>query len=128
MNRETFFYGVENMTVQYDPSNIQNTGLKDLERSSFTKDGDGNTAQRVVVTGGSTGGGSSTTPTYKKMIDFVGSDVIYTGQALPGTLTSAASWQIKKTTFTGDDVSEAFADGDSLFNNVWDDRLSLSYS
>lgn len=46
--RGLFVRGQE-MTVQYDPTDIQNTGLKDLERSSFTKDTNGNTAQRVMV-------------------------------------------------------------------------------
>ena len=53
----------------------------------------------------------------------------YLGQAVPGTATSAASWRIQKLTFGGDgDVTSQWADGDANFNNVWDDRASLSYS
>lgn len=41
---------------------------------------------------------------------------------------SAATWQIKKQ-FTNSDGNDefAFADGDALFDNVWDDRASLTY-
>lgn len=53
----------------------------------------------------------------------------YVGKALPGTLTSAGSWQIKKLVYGSDgDVTTTFADGDALFNNIWDNRAILSYS
>lgn len=53
----------------------------------------------------------------------------YLGEADPGTATSSAAWRIKKLTFGGDgDVTTEWADGDSSFNNVWDNRASLSYS
>lgn len=65
---------------------------------------------------------------YAKQIDFVGETVIYKGEALPGSLTSASVWRVRKLTLTGDDVAETWADGDSNFDNVWDDRVSLSYS
>ncbi len=65
---------------------------------------------------------------YAKQIDFVGETVIYKGEAVPGSLTSASVWRVRKLTLTGDDVAETWADGDSNFDNVWDDRVSLSYS
>ena len=53
----------------------------------------------------------------------------YLGQAAPGTATSAASWRIQKLVFGGDgDVTTTWADGNAYFDNVWDDRASLSYS
>lgn len=53
----------------------------------------------------------------------------YVGAALPGTLTSAASWRIKKLVFGSDgDVTTTFADGNSSFDNVWNNRASLTYS
>lgn len=67
--------------------------------------------------------------TYSKRIDFVGDDVIYKGEAATGTLESAAVWRIRKITIGVDeDVTELWADGNSAFDNVWDDRLTLSYS
>lgn len=54
-------------------------------------------------------------------------DVTYLGWATPGTTTSSASWKIAKV----DESSDAFitwADGNANYDNVWDDRVSLSYS
>lgn len=58
------------------------------------------------------------------------SDVLaYVGKALPGTLTSAASWQIKKLVFDAvGDVTMTFADGNANFGSSWDNRASLTYS
>lgn len=53
----------------------------------------------------------------------------YLGHADPGTATSSALWRIQHLTFgAGGDVTITWADGDALFNNVWDDRAGLSYS
>lgn len=58
--------------------------------------------------------------------------VLYYAEAQPGTAESAASWRIQEITFlnlpTEDDLQILWADGDNNFNNVWDDRLALSYS
>jgi len=61
-------------------------------------------------------------------LDDAGGGVTYVGKADPGTATSASGWQIQRITETGADISIEWADGDALYNNVWDDRLSLSYS
>jgi hypothetical protein len=63
-----------------------------------------------------------------KEVDFVGTTTIYIGEAQPGTATSAASWRVKRVVFTGDDSTTLFADGNSNFDNIWDNRASLSYS
>ena len=59
--------------------------------------------------------------------DTTTANVIYLGHAVPGTATSAASWRIKKI-----DVSSGatitWADGNFYFDNIWDNRASLSYS
>lgn len=60
--------------------------------------------------------------------DDAGSGVSYVGYAHPGTSTADAFWRIKKITQTGADVSITWADGDSLFDNVWDNRASLTYA
>lgn len=53
----------------------------------------------------------------------------YIGLAIPGTATSSASWQIKKLTYSGNNViSILFADGDTKFDNIWDDKGDLDYS
>ena len=51
---------------------------------------------------------------------------IYTGKAAPGSLTSAAVWKICKIdTTTG---ATTWADGNNNYDNVYDDRTSLTYS
>lgn len=61
-------------------------------------------------------------------VDSGDSTITYVAAAKPGSLTSAASWQIRRITVTGDATAIEWADGDSQFNNVFDDRESLSYS
>ena len=51
---------------------------------------------------------------------------IYVGYAIPGSATSGAVWRVKRIeNATGNSL---WADGDALYNNVWDDHASLSYS
>ena len=64
-------------------------------------------------------------------VDFRGGapEIIYSGKANPGTLTSSAAWQISQITIqSDDDVQVLWADGDGDFDNIWDNRLALSYS
>lgn len=66
---------------------------------------------------------------YAKQIDWVDDSHVYIGEADAGTATSAASWRIKYTVFqTDDDASVTWADGDDLFDNIWDNRATYSYS
>lgn len=56
-------------------------------------------------------------------------EVTYRGDALPGVATSAASWRIQRMTMQSDgDIEILFEDGDDLFDNIWDNRLSGVYS
>lgn len=53
--------------------------------------------------------------------------VTYYGKAKPGTLTSAAAWQIRKIDeSSGTEIT--WADGEDSFDNIWDNYASLSYS
>lgn len=54
-------------------------------------------------------------------------NIEYVGKAEPGTATSAASWQIKRLDQTTGLII-TYADGDINYDNVWDNRESLSYS
>jgi hypothetical protein len=71
--------------------------------------------------------------TLAKQIDFtLGDTVIYQGSADAGSVTSAAVWRITRATFVAnppnsEDIAIEFADGDSNFDNIWDNRLALSY-
>lgn len=56
-------------------------------------------------------------------------EVTYRGDAVPGSATSAAAWRVQRMTMQSDgDIEILYADGDDSFNNIWDNRLSLSYS
>lgn len=64
---------------------------------------------------------------YDVRFDSVSSTLSYTGKAAPGSLPSDPVWQVKRVTVTGNDIASSFADGNASFDNVWDDRASLTY-
>jgi hypothetical protein len=53
---------------------------------------------------------------------------IYRGFAVPGSKTSDPVWAIQKVTNNKGILSYRWADGNKNFDNVWDNRSSLSYS
>lgn len=55
-----------------------------------------------------------------------GATYTYIGNANPGTATSAASWRIKR--LTNADNTILYADGNSNFDNIYDNRAALAYS
>lgn len=59
--------------------------------------------------------------------DTTTASVTYVGKARPGSVTSSAVWQVKKIDQTSG-VVITWADGNTLFDNIWDNRASLSYS
>jgi hypothetical protein len=61
-------------------------------------------------------------------IDKATDPVIYIGKAKNGTATSEALWQIQRFDTTSSVLTIEFADGDKSYDNVWDNRSSLSYS
>ena len=68
---------------------------------------------------------------YATRVDFDDvNNLIYKGEAIPGSAESAAVWRIRRLSFVGadEDVVEEWAEGTASFDKVWDDRLSLSYS
>lgn len=62
-----------------------------------------------------------------KKVDESGSDT-FVGEAAPGSADSSAVWRISRITATGSDLVILWADGNSNFDNVWNNRASLSYS
>jgi hypothetical protein len=60
-------------------------------------------------------------------IDEVSSTLSYVGKALTGSATSSAVWQVFKLDTTAGLII-TYADGNDLFDNIWDNRASLSYS
>lgn len=55
--------------------------------------------------------------------------VTYVGKAPPSSATSAAAWQVARLTSDGaGGLTVEFADGNPLYDNVWDNRASLTYA
>jgi hypothetical protein len=53
----------------------------------------------------------------------------FIGTAEPGSSKGDAVWKISKMTYDGDNLIDIqFADGDLAYDNIWDNRESLSYS
>lgn len=81
------------------------------------------TWERATVDGAGVGGEIT-------VFDYDGSgNIIYEGHASPGQAKSAATWQIKKFVYTGSNITDIlWADGNTNFDNVWNNRTGLSYS
>jgi hypothetical protein len=54
--------------------------------------------------------------------------LIYRGEATPGSLESAAVWRIQRIDIVGTDFTILYADGNNNFDNIWNNRATLSYS
>ena len=66
----------------------------------------------------------------RRQVKFDGEDpsVSYIGETNFGTATSSPTWRIFRLVYSSKSFTLQYADGDDEFNNVWDDRLTLSYS
>lgn len=71
--------------------------------------------------------GAAVSSDYTTETDKVG-DITYVGEAVPDSDTGDAVWRIKRVTNTNGDFSIKWADGDTAFDNAWDDHLGLVYS
>jgi len=71
---------------------------------------------------------SHVAPLTTTQIDEASTTVTYVGEAKIASSTSSAVWQIIKIEKSGNVTSIKYADGDKRYNNVWDNRASLSYS
>jgi hypothetical protein len=73
-------------------------------------------------------------PSYAKRIDFYSSDpvtgdIIYKGDAQIGSTNDLNVWRIVRLTILADgDVLEEYANGNGNFINIWNDRLTYTYS
>lgn len=70
---------------------------------------------------------STSTPFIDK-IDANANGTTYYGTAAAGSATSAAVWQIQSSSVSGVVTTFLWADGNVNFDNIWDNRTSLSYS
>ena len=70
----------------------------------------------------------SSDTTYAIRVDDASSTVTYVGEASIRSPEAAPVWRIKKLETVGSVLSITWADGNMSFDNVWNDRATLSYS
>ena len=88
----------------------------------------GNNGESLLVNKGALIFSEDITMPRATRVDDAGSGVTYIGEADAGTSEASASWRIKRITEVGADISIDWADGDTDFDNVWANRIGLSYS
>lgn len=110
-----------------------NKHLKDLvEKPTGGGGGGGNGTPYLNSQGKATylqldeGGLPTTTLAQTVRIDDTATPIIYIGKATIGTATSSGSQQISRLD-TSSGLIKTWADGDSAYNNVWDNRAALTY-
>ena len=65
---------------------------------------------------------------YSKRVDFISDNLLYRGEAIPGSPTTTPVWRVRKINISVDgDIEELWADGTPEFIKVWDNRLSYTY-
>lgn len=64
----------------------------------------------------------------KTAVDEASATVTYVGESTTGSATSASLWRIKRLTQAGTVLLTEWAGGTGSFNNVWDNRASLTYT
>ena len=60
-------------------------------------------------------------------VDVADTTTTYVGEASPKVSEASAFWKIKKISTSGNITSITWADGNDEFDNVWDNRVSLTY-
>lgn len=92
---------------------------------------DGSDVYRVKVNSSgelAVSGTSAAAPIYATLVDDYSEDnITYVGRADTGSASSSAVWQIRKID-ESIGATTTWADGDGSFNNIWDNRESLTYS
>lgn len=108
--------------------NPDGTWGKAIDLQGAKGDPGGGTAWLAILAQ-SDAAGATENVKYSRRIDVISDTVMYKGEATPGTANSAASWRISRITTNAEgDVTEEWAGGTAEFTQVWDNRLSLSYS
>lgn len=70
---------------------------------------------------------TSTTFADKQEIDQNADGNTYFGWAAPGTATSVPSWRVQRMLVSGNTKTFQYADGNLAYDNVWDNRTTLTY-
>lgn len=67
-------------------------------------------------------------PSEALVLDDTGTGIMYVGTAQTGSSLSAPVWKIKQILTSGLVLRILWADGDSQYDNIWDNRASLPYA
>lgn len=94
---------------------LRNRSRKDLATTTVG-------SKEVLDVNAVLGGGATAT-----VIDDATSAITYVGKAALGSALSDAVWQIQKIEVSGTVTRITWADGNSDFDKVWNDRASYSY-
>jgi hypothetical protein len=73
-------------------------------------------------------GHSSKNEDFAVVIDEANTTTTYVGEAAVASATSAAVWKIQRLVCSNGDLTITWADGNVNYDNIWDNRASLSYS
>ena len=116
---------VEETTVVVLPDDTEVTVVEETTTVIEAPDG-----SVIVSDVGVQGPAAESDVPFATRVDFIGDDLIYKGQAQPGTLDATNAWRIQEITFVGpeDDVEIRWAGGTSDFDKIWDDRLGFTYT
>lgn len=91
----------------------------------------GQKIHQILADGSVWDGSTSVTPlAIRYIVDSGDTLIYYLGRAAVGSGTGSAVWQLQRMTYsaTTDDVIVEWADGNSDFDNIFDNREALSYS
>lgn len=105
----------------------KNVGAKRSVVYGYDADTDSYYPVSIVVNADGTYSLSSDKVPLATRLDNTASPILYLGKAPVGSATSSAVWQIAKLDTTSGLV-KTWADGNSNFDNVWDDILTITYS
>lgn len=136
-----YIFGTDNTWHSYhDQSVMQLWQPSTLSYIDASADSSGN----LNTTGSGGGGGGTVTadqgtpgaapwlvilPAQSIVTDVANTTVTFVGKASTGTATSASSWLIfKLTTDVNGSITIQYANGSTSYNQIWNDRDSLSYS
>jgi hypothetical protein len=71
---------------------------------------------------------TSQSPRRVTLVDEVSGNLTYIGIAKLGTPDASTGWQILRIQKTGSVTTLQYADGNARYDNIWNDRASLTYT
>ena len=65
---------------------------------------------------------------FTTLVDEASATATYIGEARPNSSNASSVWRIKRIATAGSAITIAWADGDIYFDNIWNNRVSKTYS